>query len=326
MQEHLEQQSTLVVVDDLSEPEDYWLTLTDAARITRRQEVTIRRWVAAGHLPVRRQPMGLTKRTSHVRASDLARLTPIIDPTAAISGATAHLDLGGHSPAAGPAPRRPAAAHPRAGRRGAGTHREGQILAERQHAADEGIAQVVAHTAATDRAMAAQVDTGIAAVRALSAHLADEGQALAARVLQVTETVEALHQRLDAAEHVLDHITRETAAAKTLSTTQQATLATLQEQVTRHETAGVAQVECITTLEAHLAHLRDQHQLHAHRLRQIAARADHSALGQEEHAATLAALAIRVAALEQVGERGAAGRRIRSRRSAASTRMSHLER
>src|SRR5215472_17625628 len=82
-------------VEDLSGPEDYWLTLTDAARITRRQEVTIRRWVAAGHLPVRRQPMGLTKATRHVRASDLARLSPIIDPSAAISDATAHLDLVG---------------------------------------------------------------------------------------------------------------------------------------------------------------------------------------------------------------------------------------
>lgn len=80
-------------VDELVEEGDYWLTLTDAARITRRQEVTIRRWVATGVLPVRRQRMGLNKRTRHVRASDLGKLTPIVDPAAMISGQAAQVDL-----------------------------------------------------------------------------------------------------------------------------------------------------------------------------------------------------------------------------------------
>src|SRR5262249_44430232 len=80
-------------VDDLSGPEDYWLTLTDAARVTRRQEVTIRRWVAAGSLPIRSRSLGLNKRTRHVRASDLSLLTPIVDPSATISGASAQIDL-----------------------------------------------------------------------------------------------------------------------------------------------------------------------------------------------------------------------------------------
>jgi chromosome segregation ATPase len=80
-------------VEDLSGPEDYWLTLTDAARVTRRQEVTIRRWVAAGSLPIRSRPLGLNKRTRHVRASDLSQLTPIVDPSATISGASAQIDL-----------------------------------------------------------------------------------------------------------------------------------------------------------------------------------------------------------------------------------------
>ena len=80
-------------VDSLTGPDDYWLTLTDAARVTRRQEVTIRRWVAAGSLPVRSRALGLNKRTRHVRASDVSRLTPIIDPSATISGATAQIDL-----------------------------------------------------------------------------------------------------------------------------------------------------------------------------------------------------------------------------------------
>lgn len=82
-----------ILVDELTTPEDYWLSVTDAARVTRRQEITIRRWIAAGELPVRRQRMGLNKRTRHVRASDLARLTPIIDPTATITGAPANADL-----------------------------------------------------------------------------------------------------------------------------------------------------------------------------------------------------------------------------------------
>ena len=80
-------------VDSLAGPDDYWLTLTDAARVTRRQEVTIRRWVAAGSLPVRSRALGLNKRTRHVRASDVSRLTPIVDPSATISGATAQIDL-----------------------------------------------------------------------------------------------------------------------------------------------------------------------------------------------------------------------------------------
>jgi hypothetical protein len=80
-------------VEDLAGPDDYWLTLTDAARVTRRQEVTIRRWVAAGSLPIRNRALGINKRTRHVRASDLARLSPIVDASATISGATARIDL-----------------------------------------------------------------------------------------------------------------------------------------------------------------------------------------------------------------------------------------
>lgn len=82
-----------VFVETLEGDADYWMSLTDAARVTRRQEVTIRRWVAAGSLPVRRQAVGINQRTRHVRASDLARLTPIVDPTAAITGAPANADL-----------------------------------------------------------------------------------------------------------------------------------------------------------------------------------------------------------------------------------------
>jgi len=80
-------------VDALAGPEDYWLTITDAARATRRQDITIRRWIATGRLPVRRHAVGLNQRTRQVRASDLARLTPIIDPTAVITGEEGRLNL-----------------------------------------------------------------------------------------------------------------------------------------------------------------------------------------------------------------------------------------
>src|SRR5438128_4925251 len=79
--------------DELVGPDDYWLTITDAARATRRQDVTIRRWISKGLLPVRRQHVGLNQRTRLVRASDLAALTPIIDPAGAISTERGKLDL-----------------------------------------------------------------------------------------------------------------------------------------------------------------------------------------------------------------------------------------
>ena len=79
--------------DELVGPDDYWLTITDAARATRRQDVSIRRWISKGLLPVRRQHVGLNQRTRLVRASDLAKLTPIIDPAGAISTERSKLDL-----------------------------------------------------------------------------------------------------------------------------------------------------------------------------------------------------------------------------------------
>lgn len=80
-------------VEELAGPDDFWLTITDAARATRRQDVSIRRWIAKGLLPVRRQNVGLNQRTRLVRASDLEKLTPIIDPAGAISTAQGRLDL-----------------------------------------------------------------------------------------------------------------------------------------------------------------------------------------------------------------------------------------
>lgn len=80
-------------VDELADSADCWLTFTDAARVTRRQDIVIRRWVYSGALPVRRKPVGLNKRSRQVRLSDLRQLTPIIDLAGAISGAPGRFDL-----------------------------------------------------------------------------------------------------------------------------------------------------------------------------------------------------------------------------------------
>src|SRR5438128_2498412 len=80
-------------VDDLAGPDDYWLSITDAARATRRQDISIRRWISKGLLPVRRQNVGLNQRTRQVRASDLAALTPIIDPSAGVTSDRGKVDL-----------------------------------------------------------------------------------------------------------------------------------------------------------------------------------------------------------------------------------------
>ncbi len=80
-------------VMELASPDDCWLSVTDAARITRRQEKSIRDWVESGKLPVNPERTGLNKRTRLVRLSDLATLTPIIDPDAGISTDVGLLDL-----------------------------------------------------------------------------------------------------------------------------------------------------------------------------------------------------------------------------------------
>lgn len=80
-------------VTELAGPEDRWLSVTDAARITRRQEKSIRDWVESGKLPVNPERTGLNKRTRLVRLSDLATLTPIVDPEAGISTDVGLLDL-----------------------------------------------------------------------------------------------------------------------------------------------------------------------------------------------------------------------------------------
>ena len=80
-------------VEELVGPDDAWISLTDAARMTRTSEAMARRWVTTGRLPVRRQPVGMNQRTRLVRLSDVATIRPIIDPEAAITDEIRKLDL-----------------------------------------------------------------------------------------------------------------------------------------------------------------------------------------------------------------------------------------
>jgi hypothetical protein len=74
-------------------PGDAWISLTDAARVTRTSEAMARRWVTSGRLPVKKEAVGIPPRTRLVRLSDVAKIRPIVDPTAAITGDVRKLDL-----------------------------------------------------------------------------------------------------------------------------------------------------------------------------------------------------------------------------------------
>jgi chromosome segregation ATPase len=52
-----------------------------------------RRWVTSGRLPVKKEVVGIPPRTRLVRLSDVAKIRPIVDPTAAITGEVRKLDL-----------------------------------------------------------------------------------------------------------------------------------------------------------------------------------------------------------------------------------------
>ncbi len=80
-------------VTELASPDDRWVSVTDASRIGRRQEHTIRTWIAQGLLPVNPERVGINKKTRQVRLTDLAKLTPIIDPDAGIATDLGTLDL-----------------------------------------------------------------------------------------------------------------------------------------------------------------------------------------------------------------------------------------
>jgi hypothetical protein len=80
-------------VEALAGPEDTWISITDAARITRTSEAMARRWVTTGRLPIKREPVGLNQRTRLVRVSDVATIRPIVDATAAITDEVHKLDL-----------------------------------------------------------------------------------------------------------------------------------------------------------------------------------------------------------------------------------------
>lgn len=92
--ENDEKEDRVRYVEELEEEGDYWLSITDAARVCRVQDVSIRRAITRGALPVRRQRAGQNKRTRFVRAHDLAKAGfPIIDESAAITTEVGKADI-----------------------------------------------------------------------------------------------------------------------------------------------------------------------------------------------------------------------------------------
>ncbi len=97
-EEKAAQEDRIQYVEELASALEYpegdaWISLTDAARVTRTSEAMARRWVTSGRLKVKKEAVGIPPRTRLVRLSDVAAIRPIIDPTAAITGEVRKLDL-----------------------------------------------------------------------------------------------------------------------------------------------------------------------------------------------------------------------------------------
>lgn len=94
VQIEMEKEDQTRYVEELAGGGDYWLSITDAARVCRVQDVSIRRAIARGTLPVRRQRAGQNKRTRFVRAGDLPDAGfPIIDESAVITTEIGKADI-----------------------------------------------------------------------------------------------------------------------------------------------------------------------------------------------------------------------------------------
>lgn len=239
-----------VLVDALAAPDDYWLSITDAARVTRRQEITIRRWIAAGELPVRGQRMGLNKRTRHVRASDLARLTPIIDPAAAITGAPAQVNL---------------LSIP---------EQQAQLLLEQQRVARE--IEALAHRAGDVDARGAALGEELQHVRSDAATAVQALHHVQAITQSITTRTDALadalaasqhdharhSQRIESIAHALETVETEHTTLAQRATAAEQTVAHLSSRLddlaalaARHELQLQACQESLTELSSHLATL-----------------------------------------------------------------------
>jgi exonuclease SbcC len=225
-------------VDDLENEQDYWLTITDAARVARRQDITIRRWIAAGDLPVRRKRLGLNQRTRQVRASDLARLTPIVDPLAAITGEPGRVDLMS-------IPEQQAA-----------------ILTEHQHLLE-------AHAQLTEQAEAAkaQVAEGIEqGQKALAGHARQVAEALEAQQAKYISLLTQQGERLSAQREEL------LAAITTASQAAEAQASQVSLQVTAEAEARQQLEQRFTTLEQTVATLQQQTEHHTEQQQHFAER------------------------------------------------------
>ncbi|GER83518.1 hypothetical protein KTAU_21550 [Thermogemmatispora aurantia] len=104
-QEHL--------VDELANPEDRWLTISQAARTSGQSEATIERWISQGLLPVRRPPLESRSQLRLIRASDLALLNASVAASASTVQTPAPARNEGGQPEQRSLPERPAAEAPR---------------------------------------------------------------------------------------------------------------------------------------------------------------------------------------------------------------------
>jgi predicted nuclease with TOPRIM domain len=277
-------------VEELAGPGDYWVSITDAARITRTSEAMARRWVSSGRLPTRSQPVGLNQRTRMVRASDLKKIRPIIDPTAAITDAVRKVDI------------------PSIPRVQEHLLTEQQQLASQVSSLQEALGEMRSDllqiaerhqqdaTAVGEQLLAHQEELrrGLSAVQqhhdTLTAQLADQARLSEQRPAELAEQIRAgrrhietvegeMRRRLDDLAMHLTQQQQETESLRHRLTEQQAALQTQQEMITalleRHrreveaslEQRACEQAQTITMLSAQVVRIEE-------RLEQVAASAE----------------------------------------------------
>jgi DNA repair exonuclease SbcCD ATPase subunit len=284
------EQDLVRYVEDLAGPGDYWISITDAARITRTSEAMARRWVSAGRLPIRRQAVGLNQRTRMVRASDLEQIRPIVDPSAAITDAVRKVDI----PSIPRVQERLLAEQQhliaqvqdmQEAVRDVGTRLE-QVAARHLQDAEALREQLLAHQDELHRA----VDVAQQHHEALSAQLADQARQAEQRNSELAEQIEArlwhietvegeVSQRLEALarqqeaqQHEIASLRQDLVEQQAALQAQQEMLIALLEQHRRDvfaslEQRAVEQAEIVTTVSARVARIEE-------RLEQVASSAE----------------------------------------------------
>ena len=230
-EEQAGKESRITYVEELASAEEYppgdaWISITDSARVTRTSEAMARRWVQSGRLPVKKEAAGIPPRTRLVRISDVAKLRPILDPTAAISDETRKLDL----------PSIP--------------RQQLQIMQDYQHILQETATLKLTVEQFTSE-IRANLQEGLDTLEkrlnirqdhltsALSQQLAEHNTQLTSQLEVLSGTLEAQHTELEQLAHALQEAREELAAR--LHAQDQAQQTRLQEATTRLDTKQEAQ-------------------------------------------------------------------------------------